>query len=76
MSADELRATARRIVDARKAFNIAAGWTPQEDWLPARFLDTPLADSDDATRLTPEHLRDAIRRYNLSRGWTVDGWLR
>ena len=31
--------TARRIVAAKKLFNIRAGWTPAEDTLPARFFD-------------------------------------
>ncbi len=33
----ELRATARRIVLAKRAFNLREGWTPADDWLPARL---------------------------------------
>src|SRR5947209_5308721 len=38
VSAEELRQTARRIVTAKKRFNILAGWTPAEDTLPDRLL--------------------------------------
>src|SRR5205807_3265158 len=35
---DELRTTARRIVTAKKLFNVREGWTPAEDTLPPRLL--------------------------------------
>ena len=44
VTADELRETARRIVAAKRQFNLLAGWTPAEDTLPERFLDTPLPE--------------------------------
>src|SRR6185437_416927 len=40
----ELRETAKRIVTAKKHFNTLAGWQPEEDTLPERFLSTPLPD--------------------------------
>ena len=70
---DELRATARRIVTAKKHFNILSGWRPAEDTLPERFLNDPLAD-DPTARLTPERLRQLIAAYNTARGWTSDGY--
>jgi aldehyde:ferredoxin oxidoreductase len=73
-SAAELRATARRIIAARKRFNILAGWQPAEDCLPDRFLSEPLAD-DRAAALTRQQLSELVRAYNLARGWTEDGWL-
>ena len=73
-SADELRTTARRIVAAKKYFNILAGWQPQEDTLPDRFLDNPLPN--DASALLPrERLSAMIQVYNLARGWTPEGWI-
>ena len=48
MTADELRETARRIVHAKRQFNLLAGWTLDEDTLPERFLDTPLPDDPTA----------------------------
>ena len=38
VTAAELCMTARRIVTAKKLFNIREGWTPAEDTLPERFL--------------------------------------
>ena len=72
VSAEELVATANRIVSAKKLFNIRAGWTPQEDSLPDRFLQEPQQDNSEA-RLSPEQLRVAVRRYNELRGWNADG---
>ncbi len=71
---DELRATARRIVDARKLFNQRAGWRPADDTLPDRFFDNPLPDDPQAC-LTREQLADAVRAYHRCRGWTSDGYL-
>lgn len=70
----ELRATARQIVDAKKQFNIDAGWTPAEDTLPERMLAEALPD-DPRARLSSDKLQQLIAAYNLERGWTPDGWL-
>jgi len=71
-SPEELQQTVQRIVTAKKLFNIRCGWTPEEDTLPARFLDETL--SDDATaRLPRERLAALIEAYNRHRGWTADG---
>jgi aldehyde:ferredoxin oxidoreductase len=69
----ELRATARRIVTARKHFNVLCGWRPEEDTLPARFLNQSLPDDPDA-RLTPERLGRLVTAYNEARGWTPEGY--
>lgn len=71
----ELRQTARRIVTAKKRFNIEAGWTPAEDTLPERMLRQPLPD-DTRAQLSPERLQALVRAYNLARGWTEEGWPR
>ena len=41
VSADELRQTTKRIVASKRQFNLLAGWTPAEDTLSQRFLNTP-----------------------------------
>jgi aldehyde:ferredoxin oxidoreductase len=74
VTADELRETARRIVTAKKRFNILAGWTPAEDTLPDRMLQQALPD-DARARLSPERLTRLVRAYNLARGWSPDGWI-
>ena len=76
MSGEELEALARRIVAARKAFNVREGWTPDDDSLPERFLSEPLDDGASAgARLTRERLREMVRSYNLARGWSAQGYL-
>ena len=70
---DELRATARRIVTAKKHFNILSGWQPEEDTLPARFLDQPLP-GDPAAVLTSQRLRELVATYNQARGWSEKGY--
>jgi aldehyde:ferredoxin oxidoreductase len=71
-TAEELAQISHRIVTAKKLFNVRAGWTPQEDTLPARFF-SKLAD-DPAARLHSESLARQIRLYNQRRGWSTDGW--
>jgi len=70
----ELRTTAARIVTAKKQFNIAAGWKPEEDTLPTRFLQQAVGD-DPRARLTAEQLQSSVSRYNQLRGWTLEGWV-
>ncbi len=70
----ELRATAARIVTARKWFNQREGWTPAEDTLPERFLSEPLTQGASAGATLPRsRLREMIAAYNRARGWTDDG---
>ena len=74
VTADELRETARRIVTAKKRFNILAGWTPGEDTLPSRMLQKPASD-DLRGHLSLERLNELISAYNQARGWSPEGWL-
>ncbi len=69
----ELRQTARRIVTAKKHFNVLSGWQPGEDTLPARFFNNPLP-GDPTAAMTPAGLQALIAEYNTARGWTVDGY--
>lgn len=64
----ELRETARRIVHAKREFNLLAGWTPSEDTLPERFLNTPLPN-DPAAALSRERLEALVAEYHRQRGW-------
>ncbi len=73
LTPDELRETARRIVNAKKQFNVLAGWTPSEDTLPKRLLETTLPENDRA-KLSREGLAELIRAYNVARGWSPQGW--
>jgi aldehyde:ferredoxin oxidoreductase len=68
VTAAELRDTARRIVAAKRQFNLLAGWTQAEDTLPDRFLNTPLPN-DPAASLSRERLDDLVTEYHRQRGW-------
>jgi aldehyde:ferredoxin oxidoreductase len=67
-TADELHETARRIVRAKREFNLLAGWTREEDTLPDRFLETAV-DGDPAAALTREQLGTLVSEYHRQRGW-------
>jgi aldehyde:ferredoxin oxidoreductase len=68
----ELRRTARRIVLAKRAFNLREGWRPADDWLPERLLTEPVRlPSGREAGLTPERLRTMIDGYYAARG--LDG---
>jgi aldehyde:ferredoxin oxidoreductase len=70
----ELRQAARRIVMAKRAFNIREGWRPQDDWLPERLLSEPLqVASGRVATLTPERLRGMIDGYYAARGLDSQG---
>lgn len=74
VSGDELHETARRIVLAKRAFNLREGWTPADDWLPERFLDTPLElRSGRAATLPASRLRTMIDTYYAERGLDAQG---
>jgi aldehyde:ferredoxin oxidoreductase len=68
VSADELRETAKRIVAAKRQFNLLAGWTLEEDTLPDRFLNTPLPNDPEAS-LSREMLGALVAEYHRQRGW-------
>jgi aldehyde:ferredoxin oxidoreductase len=75
LGADDLRASARRIVDLRKAFNAREGWTPAEDTLPARLFEEPIREGPArGARIPRERLARMIRSYNRERGWSEEGW--
>jgi aldehyde:ferredoxin oxidoreductase len=66
VTADELRDTARRIVAAKRQVNLVAGWTPEEDTLPERFLDAPLPN-DSAASLSRDRLQELVAEYHRLR---------
>jgi aldehyde:ferredoxin oxidoreductase len=69
VDADELATTARRIVLAKRLFNLREGWTREEDWLPDRFLSESLElDSGRTATLTPSRLQAMISSYYRGRG--------
>jgi aldehyde:ferredoxin oxidoreductase len=70
----ELRQAARRIVMAKRVFNIREGWRPQDDWLPERLLSEPVeVASGRVATLTAERLRGMIEGYYAARGLDSEG---
>ncbi len=70
----ELRQTARRIVMAKRVYNIREGWQPADDWLPERLLSEPVrVASGRVAALTPERLRGMIDGYYAARGLDAQG---
>ncbi|MDR3634452.1 MAG: aldehyde ferredoxin oxidoreductase family protein [Isosphaeraceae bacterium] len=71
-TSDELRATARRIVSARKCVNEREGWTAEEDTLPPRLLaDAPAGPG--VPYLSRTRLEAMIAAYYEARGWDASG---
>ncbi|HEY2081076.1 MAG TPA: aldehyde ferredoxin oxidoreductase family protein [Streptosporangiaceae bacterium] len=74
VTGEELRATARRIVLAKRVYNIREGWQPSDDWLPDRLLNEPLTlPSGRVATLTADRLRAMIDAYYSKRGLDHDG---
>jgi aldehyde:ferredoxin oxidoreductase len=70
----ELRRTARRIVLAKRVYNIREGWRPEDDWLPERLLSETLeVASGRVATLAPERLRSMIDGYYEARGLDPQG---
>jgi aldehyde:ferredoxin oxidoreductase len=70
----ELHETARRIVMAKRVYNIREGWQPDDDWLPDRLLNEPLTlPSGRVATLTADRLRAMIDAYYARRGLGGDG---
>jgi aldehyde:ferredoxin oxidoreductase len=73
VTAGELRTTARRIVTAKKLYNVREGWTAAEDTLPPRFLNEGLP-THGADAVLPRERLEAMRAvYYVARNWTADG---
>jgi aldehyde:ferredoxin oxidoreductase len=76
VTAEELRLTARRIVTAKKLYNIREGWTPAEDTLPERFFTQPLPDGlAPGASLTRDRLEAMKSAYYQERGWDPKGFV-
>jgi aldehyde:ferredoxin oxidoreductase len=74
VTGEELRAVARRIVLAKRVYNIREGWRPADDWLPDRLLNEPLTlPSGRVATLTAARLRAMIDSYYKKRGLDPEG---
>ncbi len=74
VTGEELHETARRIVMAKRVYNIREGWQPADDWLPDRLLNEPLTlPSGRVAALTADRLRAMIDSYYQLRGLDPEG---
>jgi len=74
VSGGELRETARRIVMAKRVYNIREGWQPADDWLPDRLLNEPLSlPSGRVATLSADRLRAMIGSYYKMRSLDPEG---
>ncbi len=74
VDAEELHATARRIVLAKRAFNVREGATAEDDTLPARMLETPLElGSGRVATLDAGRLAGMVSGYYAARGLDLHG---
>jgi aldehyde:ferredoxin oxidoreductase len=74
VSSGELHETARRIVMAKRVYNIREGWQPADDWLPDRLLNEPLSlPSGRVAALSAGRLRAMIDSYYTMRGLDPEG---
>jgi len=74
ISEAELETTARRVVLAKRLFNLREGWTRADDWLPERVLSEPITLSSGREATLPrERLVGMIDEYYERRGLDSDG---
>ncbi|MEA5362352.1 aldehyde ferredoxin oxidoreductase C-terminal domain-containing protein [Amycolatopsis sp., V23-08] len=74
IDAEELHTAARRIVRAKRAFNLREGATAADDTLPPRMLETPLElTSGRQATLTAERLNTMVSGYYAARGLDPSG---
>jgi len=74
VDATELHEVARRIVLAKRVFNLREGATAADDTLPPRLLETPLElVSGRVAALTADRLRAMVACYYAERGLDSDG---
>ncbi len=73
MDADALRAASQRIWERKRAINARLGWTPDDDTLPQRLFDDPIADGPHAGRRVEREGLAALRaRYERARRERLD----
>ncbi len=68
LDGDALRAAAQRTWERKRAINARLGWTPDDDTLPPRLFDEPIASGANAgRRVEPERLRALQAEYEAQR---------
>jgi len=70
----DLLAVGERIYNLQRLFNVRAGLTRKDDYLPKRVHDEPIPKGVSAGhRVTREELDEMLDNYYAARGWTSGG---
>jgi aldehyde:ferredoxin oxidoreductase len=73
MKASDLETVSRRVLTLERVFNLLCGFTPEDDWLPGRFHNDPIA-VEEGNAICPEDEFRAMRaEYYESLGWDERG---
>jgi aldehyde:ferredoxin oxidoreductase len=67
----DLQLAGERIWNLERLYNLRAGFTREDDTLPARFLNEPLTEGGSAGHVV--HLDEMLAEYYRFRGWTQEG---
>jgi len=69
----ELVQVAERTLTLAKIFNLNAGFTRKDDWLPDRFFHPQTSGPLSETSVNPDELSNAISSYYEMMGWDNEG---
>ena len=69
----ELVQVAERTLALARIFNLKAGFTAEDDWLPPRFFQPQTSGALSETSVNPVELRAAIKTYYEMMGWNQEG---
>jgi len=69
VSAKELWETCSQVSQVEREFNLREGLSPEEDTLPARFIDRPIPDGP--SQGTTVDIRRLVKDYYAEKGWEV-----
>ncbi len=73
VSMHELVQVAERTLALARIFNLRAGFTREDDWLPPRFFQPQTSGALSETSVNPDELRKAVYTYYEMMGWDEDG---
>jgi aldehyde:ferredoxin oxidoreductase len=69
----ELSKVSQRTLNLARIFNLRAGFTSKDDWLPPRMFQPQTSGALSETTVVPETLRNAIDLYYEMMGWDSAG---
>jgi aldehyde:ferredoxin oxidoreductase len=73
ISMHELVQVAERTLALARIFNINAGFTPADDWLPPRFFQPQTSGALSDTSVNANELKAALKTYYEMMGWDSEG---